>query len=282
MNILLVDDEPGIREGLAVLLRRKGDEVRTAADGASARSALAEREYDVVITDWRLPDGTAAAYLGDCRAPALAVSGHPEEVQGAAAVRAVLQKPVTPARLEEWLHKLVAPTPAPTARPLPADVAAVVAAATELLAGDATIYEDGTYVAVVGCVPNPPDADRLARLGGDRRLLRVDGAWRVELRWFRDGRPDGGVPVVGAQGVWPAVRELAVDLDGVDADPAAFAEWLDEVAARRSRGERVHLLNVPRAMHFWAISHGRAHDMPMRGAIGPQLPADLADLWSEP
>ncbi|MFM1870949.1 MAG: hypothetical protein RL398_371 [Planctomycetota bacterium] len=282
MNILLVDDEPGIREGLAVLLRRKGHEVRTAADCASARSALTESEYDVVVTDWRLPDGTAAAYLADCRAPALAVSGHPEEVSGAPAVRAVLQKPVTPSQLEEWLHKVVAPTPAAPTKPLPADVAAVVEAATELLGGDVKIYDDGTYVAVVGVGQDPQCPERLAKLGGDRRLLRVDGAWRAELRWFRDGRPDGAVPVVRAEYPWPRVRELAVDLDGADEDPAAFAEWLDEVAVRRSRGERVHLLNVPRALHFWAISHGRAHDMPMRGAIGPQLPADLADLWSEP
>ncbi len=31
-SILIVEDEPGIREGLAALLRRKGHQVRTAAD----------------------------------------------------------------------------------------------------------------------------------------------------------------------------------------------------------------------------------------------------------
>jgi DNA-binding NtrC family response regulator len=48
---LLVDDEPGIREGLAMLLRRRGFEVHTAGDCATAAERLANQTFDVVVTD---------------------------------------------------------------------------------------------------------------------------------------------------------------------------------------------------------------------------------------
>ena len=77
MRCLLVDDEPGIREGLAMLLRRRGFEVVTAADCAAAQACLDEQSFDVVVTDWRLPDGVALAFLRDCEVPAIAVPANP-------------------------------------------------------------------------------------------------------------------------------------------------------------------------------------------------------------
>ena len=50
MKCLLVDDEPGIREGLAMLLRRRGFEVTTAGDCAAAAAALDAQNFDVVVT----------------------------------------------------------------------------------------------------------------------------------------------------------------------------------------------------------------------------------------
>ena len=61
-RLLLVDDEPGIREGLAALLRRKGHEVRTAADCAaetpafrkiSSVSAVSAAMLSTVLSDMR-------------------------------------------------------------------------------------------------------------------------------------------------------------------------------------------------------------------------------------
>jgi two-component system OmpR family response regulator len=55
-RLLVVEDEPNIRELLATSLRFAGFEVRTAADGASAID-LAEREQpDLVVLDVMLPD----------------------------------------------------------------------------------------------------------------------------------------------------------------------------------------------------------------------------------
>ena len=108
MRLLLVDDESGIREGLATLLRRRGLEVFTADDCRTAADGIRRHAPDVVVTDWRLPDGRAALFVGSCESPVVVISGHPEEVERGAAVREVLAKPVTPAHLIEVVTRCVA------------------------------------------------------------------------------------------------------------------------------------------------------------------------------
>jgi two-component system, NtrC family, response regulator PilR len=54
---LIVDDEPDIRELLAITLSRMQLEVDTAGDYASAVRQLGGQRYDLVLTDMRLPDG---------------------------------------------------------------------------------------------------------------------------------------------------------------------------------------------------------------------------------
>jgi len=54
---LVVDDEPDIRELLAITLERMDIEASTCADVASARERLANREFQLCLTDMRLPDG---------------------------------------------------------------------------------------------------------------------------------------------------------------------------------------------------------------------------------
>lgn len=282
MKCLLVDDEPGIREGLAALLRRRGHEVVTAGDVAAATARLDEQRFDVVITDWRLPDGTAAAFVAASRCPVIAVSGHPEEVLRLAAVREVLTKPVAPARLLEALAAAGPPAPPPP-RSLPRDVQLLIDAAAACLGGQPpAIADDGVFVTLRAPLPDDALLDRLAALGGDLRVLAPGGRPCVELRWCRDGRPDLGVPVVAPAAAWPAHGEFAVDFDGWPIDPAAFAGCLDRAAAGRRAGVRVHFLNIPEPLQSWVASQGRAHDMPMRDPVGPRLPAVLADLWRSP
>lgn len=55
--ILIVDDEPDLREVLELALLRMGLETVTAQDVATARAQLAKRRFDLVLTDMRLPDG---------------------------------------------------------------------------------------------------------------------------------------------------------------------------------------------------------------------------------
>ncbi len=56
-HVLVVDDEPDIRELLDLTLSRMGLKVTTAEDVATARRALANENFSFCLTDMRLPDG---------------------------------------------------------------------------------------------------------------------------------------------------------------------------------------------------------------------------------
>ena len=61
---LIVDDEPDIRELLAITLERMDIECETAADLGEARAALTARQFDLCLTDMRLPDGDGLELVG--------------------------------------------------------------------------------------------------------------------------------------------------------------------------------------------------------------------------
>jgi two-component system response regulator PilR (NtrC family) len=56
-QVLVIDDEPDIRELLDLTLSRMGLDVTTVEDLAEARQALLDGEYSFCLTDMRLPDG---------------------------------------------------------------------------------------------------------------------------------------------------------------------------------------------------------------------------------
>jgi two-component system, NtrC family, response regulator PilR len=62
-DILIVDDERSMREFLAIHLRRAGHRVEAAPGGTEALAVLKTREFDVVITDLRMPDIDGMAVL---------------------------------------------------------------------------------------------------------------------------------------------------------------------------------------------------------------------------
>ena len=55
---LVVDDEPDIRELLTLTLTRLGLLVDAAGNVTEAKRRLAEQEYAICLTDFRMPDGT--------------------------------------------------------------------------------------------------------------------------------------------------------------------------------------------------------------------------------
>ena len=62
---LIVDDEPDIRELLEITLSRMGIDTTSAADLKQAQQALAEKSYDLCLTDMRLPDGSGIDLVRD-------------------------------------------------------------------------------------------------------------------------------------------------------------------------------------------------------------------------
>ncbi|MFG2116039.1 response regulator transcription factor [Streptomyces sp. NPDC048718] len=67
-RVLVVDDEPDLREVLAAALLAEGWEVRTAGTAAEAASAGADFGPDAVVLDWMLPDHDGPHVLAGLRA----------------------------------------------------------------------------------------------------------------------------------------------------------------------------------------------------------------------
>ncbi len=61
-RILIVDDEPSIREMVAFALRKGGFEPVHAGDAREAETAIADRAPDMILLDWMLP-GTSGIEL---------------------------------------------------------------------------------------------------------------------------------------------------------------------------------------------------------------------------
>ncbi len=55
MNTLIVDDDPIALQMLQVVIEEQGHHVTTANDGAEAIELIAQRDFQVVISDWNMP-----------------------------------------------------------------------------------------------------------------------------------------------------------------------------------------------------------------------------------
>jgi CheY-like chemotaxis protein len=56
VNILVVDDEPLVRQAITRLLRHCGHQVESVENGETALACLAQQTFDIVITDFSMPD----------------------------------------------------------------------------------------------------------------------------------------------------------------------------------------------------------------------------------
>jgi two-component system response regulator PilR (NtrC family) len=80
-RVLIVDDEPDIRELLEITLLRMGLETRSAEDYSKATRLLSEEEFDLCLTDMKLPDGDGIALVeyiqqGFPNLPAAVITAH--------------------------------------------------------------------------------------------------------------------------------------------------------------------------------------------------------------
>src|SRR5438045_2307374 len=55
MRVLIIDDEPGLRQTVSLILAEEGYDVQTASDGEEGLSKAAVMEPDVILCDVRMP-----------------------------------------------------------------------------------------------------------------------------------------------------------------------------------------------------------------------------------
>jgi CheY-like chemotaxis protein len=66
-SILVVDDEPGIRELLCIMLETAGHTVAAAANGLEAPKVMAAQKIDMVITDLLMPERDGLEFIAETR-----------------------------------------------------------------------------------------------------------------------------------------------------------------------------------------------------------------------
>ena len=115
-TILLVEDNADTLNYLSKMLALRGHTVRTAADLRTALQVAAETEFDLLISDIELPDGTGLQLIRALHStrsvPGIALSGFGSsddiEMSHSAGFAAHLIKPVDFRRLEEVIQRLAA------------------------------------------------------------------------------------------------------------------------------------------------------------------------------
>jgi DNA-binding NtrC family response regulator len=66
-RVLLVDDDPGVSEVIGLLLEREGYRVERAGSVKAALERIPAAEFELVVTDLKLPDGTGLDVIGAVR-----------------------------------------------------------------------------------------------------------------------------------------------------------------------------------------------------------------------
>jgi DNA-binding NtrC family response regulator len=111
--VLLVEDHETTRVTLAGVVEREGCKVTAVASAGAAREKLREEEFDVVVTDLRLPDGDGMDLLAEARrlspgTPVILVTGHGSEETAVQAIKQgafnYLAKPIDLHRLRAELE----------------------------------------------------------------------------------------------------------------------------------------------------------------------------------
>ncbi|MBV9970141.1 MAG: PAS domain S-box protein [Xanthobacteraceae bacterium] len=113
-RILLVEDNPEVREVTAGMIEQLGYETRGVADADAALAAIAEQDFDLVMSDIVMPgsmDGTALANAIRVRKPNLPVllmTGYRPPAPSLDGVFAVIRKPFQLSELSLMIPRLIA------------------------------------------------------------------------------------------------------------------------------------------------------------------------------
>ena len=114
-KICVIDDQELLRDSLRATLRREDHEVETYADPPAALRAMAETDFDLVLTDWNMPGLSGLEVIQEIRAkdkdiPIVMVTTEAEKSRVVEAIQAgvtdYLVKPFTAETLREKIEKI--------------------------------------------------------------------------------------------------------------------------------------------------------------------------------
>lgn len=156
-NILVVDDELGIRDLLFEILNDEGHSVELAENAAQARVACTENKFNLVLLDIWMPDTDGVSLLkewsaaGQLQMPVIMMSGHATIETAVEATRigafSFLEKPITLQKLLKAVNQALDKTNGKAA-----SAAGKPASAVPLVAGGLV----GGAAAVPGAEPTMP------------------------------------------------------------------------------------------------------------------------------
>jgi CheY-like chemotaxis protein len=116
LQILVVDDEPTVRQAIKQLLKHVGYEVEAVEGGEAALDLMQQRVFDVVITDFSMPGMYGDQLAARIRThspgqPIIMVTAYAQEFkvfgQPYANVDALILKPFTLQELDEAIKQVV-------------------------------------------------------------------------------------------------------------------------------------------------------------------------------
>jgi DNA-binding response OmpR family regulator len=119
VNVLVIDDDPGIRSALCRVLQRAGHACVAAADAAEGLEMARASRPDLILLDIELPDCDGRDVMGQLRmnpmmadVPVIVISGYVDHYVRIQALEAgaqdVVEKPFDPVMLERRLSWVVA------------------------------------------------------------------------------------------------------------------------------------------------------------------------------
>jgi DNA-binding NtrC family response regulator len=208
-NILVVDDELGIRDLLSEILNDEGHSVDLAENATQARAARSGNTYDLVLLDIWMPDTDGVSLLkewataGVLTMPVIMMSGHATIDTAVEATRigafSFLEKPITLQKLLKAVEQGLARNAAHQSAPAAATQAPVHAPA------DPTFSQLPAVSAVMASVDAGPHAHQ------GFELLRVPSreGERLDDARGREDRPGAHPPVpqVAPIGRGPGARQ---------------------------------------------------------------------------
>ena len=111
-RVLVVDDEPHVRELLREVLITLGNEVLTASNGAQALETVQTFRPDVILVDMVMPGLSGTQVLDALRragvaVPVVLISGHEVALTAQVGFFAVLHKPFDLGRLGEIVRRAI-------------------------------------------------------------------------------------------------------------------------------------------------------------------------------